>query len=338
MDITGERRVGFVIAALLAAGSAPSAEERLQQAKAFVEAVQYVKALKAVEAGLDQGATSHATLVGLYELGATLNAALDKGPAAEQFFALLLTIEPGYELSRDLPPRTRTLFFAAKNKVASQVLEPVVERPTPSTLVFKLPKRPLLVPTTAKLKATFRGEVIEAKSELVDGVATFKVPEGDVEWALELSSATGVLRVVSGRSIIETPKPVKSELTPPPPPPLKVTTVARPWAPATGIVLVSVAVAAAIAGGVTAGLSTDARSQLANAPRDQEGVITSITQQRAAQLDQSVTSFGVAAYALFGVAAAAGIVGVIVLAIGPGEELPVSLGLGLGQASLALAF
>lgn len=330
--------MGFVIAMLLTAGPAQlTAADRLQQAKTFMEAVQYAKALKAVEAGLEEGATDHPTLVGLYELGATLNAALDRGPKAEEFFALLLTIEPGYELSRDLPPRTRTLFFAAKSKVAGQVLEPVVERPIPSKLVFKLPPRPLLVPTTAKLSAKFRGTPLEEKRPLVNGAASFTVPEGDLEWTLELSNEEGVLRVVSGKSIIEPPKEAQLELPPPPPPPTTVVTAARPWVPVTGIVLISVGVASAIAGGVTAGLSIDARSMLSNATRDADGVVTSLTQARAAELDREVKTFGTTAYALFGVAAAAVAGGIVVLAIGPGER-PVTLGIGPGRLSMAFAF
>ncbi len=49
-------------------------------------------------------------------------------------------------------------------------------------------------------------------------------------------------------------------------------------------------------------------------------------------------TFGIAAYALFGVAALTGIAGIIVLAIGPGEEVPVGFRLGVGQASLAFSF
>lgn len=330
----------FVALALSAVLAAQPPAQRLAEARRLVDDLQYEKALKAVDAALAQGDIDHETLVGLYELAGIAYATLDKTAKAKESFQQLLSIAPEYQLSKNLPPRTRTPFFEAKTWLGnvspvSASVEPVRAGGVVTELVIVVKDNALVAARSTRVTLSVPGKAVETLALKLEGKrASTPVGAPTVAWKVEVLGDKGVLHVASGEA-----KPVEV-ISPPPPPPV-VTAAGGTWKRTTGIVLGAAGLAALVGGGVFGWLSADARARISSAERDMNGTVTGITQVQAAQLDAAARSNATIANALFiagGVLAASGL-GLIIFGGGDAQAEPaVSLLLSPAGATLSGRF
>ncbi len=312
----------LVLSLVVTAASPPS--QRLAEAKQLVEDLQYDKALKAVDAALAQNVEiDRDTLRGLYELAAISAATLDRPARAREAFSVLLSLVPDYQLSKNLPPRTRTPFFEARswaenNPPLSVQVEPTRNAQRITALALTVKDNPLVPARSVRItlgRAGREDQVVTLKLEAHQ--ATVAVDAPAVKWKVEVLGDKGVLHVATGEA--RPPEPVV-ELLPPPLPPLAGTQGAAGggWARTAGIVVGAVGAAALVGGGIVGGLSADARARIARAERDAAGVVTGLTQRQASELDAAAITQAKIANGLFvagGVLAAAG-VGLILIDLG----------------------
>ncbi|MEW5739846.1 MAG: hypothetical protein AB1938_13020 [Myxococcota bacterium] len=153
----------FTSLTLLLVLAAPTPAQRLADAKKLANELQYEQALKVLSTALDQARdVDHETLVGLYALSGVCYSAVEKPAKAREAFQRLLTIAPDYELSKDLPPRTRTPFFEAKtwleqNPAISVKVEPEREGPAVKGLGISVTENALLPPKSVRVAVTVGG-------------------------------------------------------------------------------------------------------------------------------------------------------------------------------------
>lgn len=302
------------------AAPAPAATEpaqRLKDARKLVEDLKYEQALKLVTVTLDQAKDmDRDTLVGLYELSAIASAAVDKGSKAKVAFQYLLTLEPDYELSKNLPPRTRTPFFEAKTwlsgtKPVGATVEADADEVQVKALKISVTSNDLVPARTVRVALVTPGG--ESTKQLPVQAAPLTVDVGArfARYTVEVLGDKGVLFVVSGDAA-----PVKMDAPPvvTEAPPVGVTALGpsggRGWMRPTGITLGAAGVAALIGGGVLGFLSTSARNTIANAEKNSAGVVVGITEREAQALDAQARTFALVANVLFvagGVLAATGV-------------------------------
>lgn len=289
--------------ALLLLAAAPSPAQRLTDARRLMNELQYEQALKTATAALDQAKdVDRDTLVGLYEFSGIAWAAVDKPAKAKDAFQRLLSLAPDYQLSKDLPPRTRTPFFEAKtwvdaNGAVSVQVEAVREAGQVKELRISVADNALVPARAVRVGLTVEGRAEPAaRLPVTSGRATLEVGAPAVQWAVEVLGDKGVLRAASGESV---PPVVAPPVTAPRPLPAVAASAAPGWLRPAGLAVGGAGLAALVAGGVLGYLSFDARSQLASAERNMAGVVTGLTERQAAQLDQSARTFALVANALF---------------------------------------
>ena len=305
------------LALAVAMAAAPTPTQRLNDARKLVEDLQYEQALKTLNAALDQSReVDHETLVGLYLISGVAWAALDKPAKAKEAFQRLLSIEPGYELSKDLPPRTRTPFFEAKTWLSGTTpvtlkVEPVRDGPTITTLNVLVTDNALVPARQVRFTLTVPGRTLTSVDlSLEKGRASVPVGAPSASWTAEVMGEKGVLRADAGDVA---PLPVAAA-----PPPLATTPSpevqqapgSTGWMRPTGIAVGVAGLAALAAGGVFGFLSQDARTKIASATKNDMGIVTGITEREAQQLDQQARTYALVANILLvsgGVLAATGI-------------------------------
>jgi hypothetical protein len=303
--------------ALVLVLAAPSPAQRLADARKLVDELQYEQALKTLNVAIDQAKdVDRETLIGLYALSGIAWSATDKAPKAKEAFQRLLSIDPGYELSKDLPPRTRTPFFEAKTWLAGTTpvaakVEPARAGEAVTALEITVTDNALVAARALRvtLQVPGQGEVTSTP-KLDKGHATVPVGAPSARWTVEVLGDKGVLSVATGEA---TPIEVAPLVTPPPMPQVQAPAPAptnRGWMRPTGVTLGVAGLAALAAGGVFGFLSSDARSQISSAQKNEQGVVTGITEREAAQLDAQARTYATVANVLFisgGVLAATGI-------------------------------
>jgi hypothetical protein len=316
--------LALILAATVAAApSSPSPQ--VAEARRLVDALEYDKALKVIDAAFAQGGLEREAQVSLYELSAIAWATLGKSAKAKEAFQALLSLAPDFQLSKNLPPRTRTPFFEAKTWLAgaspvSADVEPVRDGAALNELVVTVKDNALVTARSLRVTLTGSGAPGEPRPFALDGKRAV-IPLGGsavAAWKVEVLGDRGVLHVALGEARAPNvsaarPPPELLPLPPPPPAAALVTPAEAPpraWMRPTGVVVGAAGVAALLGGGLFGFLSSDARAKVVDAERDPMGVVTGITQREAAEYDAAARSNATIANVLFvtgGVLAASGL-------------------------------
>lgn len=291
----------LLVSLVLSAPVAPaplSPAQRLADARRLVDDLQYDKAVKVIEAALTQTGMERDTLISLYELAGISYATLDKPAKAKEAFQQLLSLSPEFQLSKDLPPRTRTPFFEAKTwlsetKPVSIAVTPLVENGRLAGLAIDVIDNALVVVKAVRVTITPPGGQAETQTLALEGKhATTPLGENGAAYTIDAINDRGVLATAKGEA-----RPVVAE-----PVGLKTAAPASPsltWQATTGILL-GVAGVVTLIGGSAAGLaSSNARTRITQAERSPTGVVVGLTQREAAQLDASARSTALVANVLF---------------------------------------
>jgi hypothetical protein len=306
---------GALIVSLVLEASVAS--QKLAEAKKLADELQYDRAVKVIDAGLAQPEIDRDTLLGLYELAAISWANLDKPAKAREAFQILLSLKPEYELSKDLPPRTRTPFFEAKTWLAGTApvsvdVQSIVEGGKLTGLSIVVTDNALVKVKGLRVTLTpADGPAQVLTPALQGGRATAPLDEAGAAWRVEALGDRGALVVTSGEAKRYVPPVVA-------PPPVEVVKAPEPapvrWQQTAAFVVGAVGLVGTI-GGVAAGLvSSQARARIANADRNSMGVVTGLTQREAAQLDATARTSGLVANVLM-IAGGALLAGGVVLFI-----------------------
>lgn len=331
----------LLLAGVLAAAPLTAAQ-RLTEARRHADELHYDRAARSAEAGLAQPDIDRATLVGLFQVAGLSWAALDKPAKAKESFQYLLSLEPAFELSKDLPPRTRTPFFEAKSWLSQTT--PVGVKVTPFVAEGRLVSLDIVVTDnellrvkSARITLTPAGGAAEQEPLRLENLkASVAVSPQGTKWRVELFGDRGVLADVQGEA-------TKPEAPPPPPPIVKVpppvvsTAPSLRWARTVGWVT-AIGAGAAAAGGVGAALvSSGARTRISTAARDEQNVVIGMTQLEASRLDAQARLMAAVANALFisaGVLAA----GAVVFFTLGADATPVAVGVGPASVTASVSF
>ncbi|MBL8922803.1 MAG: hypothetical protein JNJ54_28395 [Myxococcaceae bacterium] len=326
----------LVVTLVLHASAAP---QKLAEAKKLADELQYDRAVKVIDAGLAQPEIDRDTLLGLYELAALSWANLDKPAKAREAFQLLLSLKPDYELSKDLPPRTRTPFFEAKTWLAGTTpvsvdVQSIVEAGKLTGLSIVVMDNVLVKVKAVRVTITPPGGAAQTLTPpLQVGRATVALGEDGGAWRVDLQGERGVLLSSMGET--------KRYLPPVVAPPVEVVKAPQPpptkWQQTAGFVVGAVGLVGTI-GGVAAGLvSSQARARIATSERNPMGVVTGLTQREAAQLDATARTTGLVANVLLiaGGALLAG--GVVLFILGLPADAPASASLSVTPGGLVFS-
>lgn len=316
--------------AVLVAGATPGAQG-LAKARALFDDFQLAKVKGAVNEALQEPGLDTPTLISLYELEGLSAATLGDGASARAAFARLLTLDPAREPPRDLPPKGRTFFFAARTLAQREALELTAQVPERTggfiegvAVTFK---RSALLPAVA-VRFTVSIDEGAPTSTVVPltgaDQASLPVHGKRVKWSAALLGAReAVLRVVEREEL----PPVEA---PPAPPPVAVTAPApapvATWVRPVGLTLGAVGLAAVGTGVAFGVMANDARAKLAQPNVDANGVVQGLTQVEAQRLDQAALTNAAIANTLFIAGGAVTVTGALMWLLGPrAEAAPVAL-------------
>lgn len=333
--------MGLHILLVLVSAAPLAAPQRLTEARRHMDELHYDKAARSAEAGLQQPDIDHQTLVGLFQVAGISWAALDKPAKAKESFQYLLSLEPGFELSKDLPPRMRTPFFEAKSWLAQTT--PVAAKVTPFVAEGRLVSLDIVVTDnellrvkSARITLTPVGGAPEQEPLRLENLkASVAVNPQGTKWRVELFGDRGVLGDVQGEA-------TKPEAPPPPPPIVKAppavsTTPSLRWARTVGWVT-AIGAGVTAGGGVAAALvSSGARTRISTAARDDQNVVIGMTQVEASRLDAQARLMATLANALFISAGVLAASAVVFFTLGA-DSTPVAVGIGPGSVSASISF
>ncbi|MBK7858815.1 MAG: hypothetical protein IPJ65_09385 [Archangiaceae bacterium] len=313
----------------------------MERARALLEDLSYDKALKQVELALEQERVDRETLVALYEIEAVCWANLSKPARATESFRRLLTLSPGFVLSRDNPPRVRTPYFEAKEWVDKNgALVPVLEKVDSRdgrvrALTFWLGRDPLrqLKALNLELEAAGAQEVAHPAPKVMRFTVPVVAVAAAVKYRLELIGARGaVLGVLVGEAKAEalpalpppTVRPEARVAALPPAPAVAATEAPRSRAKmGVGVVLTVAGVVGLAAGGYFGVQAASARQRLLSVTTDADGAVIGMTQAEARLLDSRATTGAVIADGLLvggGVLAALGLTLMVIDLASAGPE------------------
>jgi hypothetical protein len=327
--------------------------QKLTEARQLADEFKFDKALKAVDAALLLPELDRETLLALYELGGVVAANLDKPAKARDYFTLLLTVAPEHQLSKNLPPRTRTPYFEARSKVTSLGSLALSAGPATrvdgrvQTLTFTAHDSPVLAARAVRVRLELDGAAPITQTVKLDASkrAVIAAVGLRVKWVAELlGDRNAVLEVVSRDEQPAPPPKLVADLPPPPLPPAQVTAVTATtpgWLKPTGLVVGGLGVAALGVGAAFGVLSSNARSTIANAAKNDQGLVVGLSQASAASLGvTAVTDATIANGLLIGGAAltATGLVMTIVASVQGSAPPPVSMLIGPSGVAVAGRF
>lgn len=110
-------------------GTAWAAAPTLDQAEKELRALEYTKAIRTARAVLDRGGNDPKMLKRIYALLGQALAATGQEKQAKALFSLLLALDPGFQLGRDLSPKIRAPLVKAQEDWASRPGLTAVHRP-----------------------------------------------------------------------------------------------------------------------------------------------------------------------------------------------------------------
>jgi hypothetical protein len=321
----------FAPALALAAANAP-----LEQARGRADELDYAGALKLLDAALEVPGNERAQLLEIYELQGVSWATVGKADKARTAFRALLVLDPSHALAGAQPPRVKTPFYEAKDwvtRAGALTLEgvPVKSGDTVGALTVKVPKDGLGLARALSVHVDVNGTRRDEQVALDDAVrsATIKVDSKNYNWWAEVLGDHEAVLLRSGSvetpNVVEAPKvadaPVAPVMVPAvkdaPPPVGAGQRVAGALIGGAGVVALGV-------GAVLGGLSADARGQIANAARDDQGNVIGITQRRASELDAQARDFGLAANFLMIGGAVVAATGLVLVIFAPSEAVRVA--------------
>jgi hypothetical protein len=314
-----------------------AANAPLEQARARADDLDYAGALKLLDGALEVPNNERQALLDIYELQGVCWATLGKTDKAMTAFKTLLVLDPAHTLAGAQPPRVKTPFYEAKEWAAKA--GPVQLLPAPEkrgdvveSLTVTVPKDGLNLARGVAVHAVVSGEPVDARAALSDTTrsATVKIDAKGFKWWAEVTGDRGAVLLRLGThdapNVVEAPKdvPVAVPIAPQPQVQQQAQAPRGTGQRVAGALIGGAGVAAAGVGIVLGALSVDARSQIANATKDDQGNVVGITQRKAADLDAQARSFGLAGNILMiggGVVAATGLV---VLITAPSDSVAVA--------------
>ena len=298
----------------LARGQTPNPD--LPQARLLLEELRYSEAATALEAARARPGNDRATLLEILELQGVVAGMLRQQVKARTAFQALLSLAPDHQLVGDYAPRVMTPYFEARgwvDEIGALRLEPAPVEKTDASierLAVRLPSDPLQLGRVVRFHVRLDTAPWSAQEAPVEnGEASVAVRAGQVQWWVELldenqavlttiGSAQAPLTEITVRaqSLAEALKrgPEEKTLTP---------------MRTTGYVLLGAAAASGVAGGLFGLRSSSARSELKDAPVDEQGLTIGLTQRQAQALDEKARSSARLANVLFGVAGVTAIAG-----------------------------
>ena len=107
-------RVLSLAIVLALAGRAAADSPKLAQARDEIEKVHYDRAQTLLVEALQEGGNSPSALAEIYRLAASTAVVLEHADVGEQYYRRWLALDPHAELSRDVAPKLREPFVAAK--------------------------------------------------------------------------------------------------------------------------------------------------------------------------------------------------------------------------------
>ncbi|MBS1152272.1 MAG: uncharacterized protein H6Q89_3970 [Myxococcaceae bacterium] len=195
------------------AGPNPSLEKA---AKALGE-LNYVEANRAVDAALKLPGNDRETLLKIFELQAIVLATLNQSARATQVFEQLLSLNPGFALTGNHPPRVSTAFYEARawaekqGALEARPLDALLEPGNVKAVRVEVTKDPAKL--VKKVRFHFAGA--QVVSPVVAGIASAapKPPAAEVSWWAQLlgdrdAVLTEVASAAEPRKETAPPKPV----------------------------------------------------------------------------------------------------------------------------------
>ena len=325
---------------------------RVAEARKLIDDLELEAAVKVLEAAERMEGNERAALVEIHTLQGIAWGTLGKDAKARDSFRKLCMIEPEATLPRDQPPRVRTPFFEAKEWSSSN--GPLTATPSVDlgdglvrTVKVTLDKDPMRLARSVRFHLKLEGVEQVLEAPIAAGKASVPVGKTSASWWAEvLSERKGVLvEVASAQKPREewtvAPAPVLAAapaLSAPVPTARVVAPVSGGWRRPTGVVLAGAGVVAAGVGMALGLESNGARAKVTNAPRDEVGRITTLTQRDAAALETAARTQATVANVLFGVGGALAVAGVVLIIVGPSGEPVVALSPAPGGIALTGAF
>ncbi|MBL8920124.1 MAG: hypothetical protein JNJ54_14760 [Myxococcaceae bacterium] len=343
-------RVLAVTAAVVAfwvAAAAPN--PKIGEGRKLLEDLELEKAARTLAAAESQAGNDRAQVLEILELQAVVYGTMNKEAKARDAFRELLTLNPGFKLPPEHPPRVRTPFYEAKEWVAQN--EPLKLEQTATTeagvttLTLSVKKDLLRLVKKARFVLTDGPAPQVREAALEAGLAKTTVEAPKLGWTIQVLGARDAIVIELGPFTHEVPTgaPVSVEQTRAEGNEGVSTAASAPASPSplrpVGYALFGAGVVAAGVGVVFGVLANGARARVTGATQDGQGLITSLTQRQAQTLEQQARSQAVLANVLFGVGGALAAAGVVLFFVGaPTSEAPVSLTIAPGGVVVTGAF
>lgn len=144
-------RVIAIVCALAYAAEADSA--KLEQARQAIEGVRYDEAQRLLVAALEGGANPPAVLQEIYKLSANTAVVLGQADAGEQYYRRWLALDPGATLGKDISPKLRGPFDAAKAYIGAHGrFDVTAARSSATEAVFEIVSDPLAMARSVRLE------------------------------------------------------------------------------------------------------------------------------------------------------------------------------------------
>ncbi len=311
-----------------------AAPATVAEARRLIDDLELDAALKSLEVAEKREGNDRETMQEIFTLQAISYGLLGKEAKTRDAFRRLLMIAPSVTLSTDLPPRVRTPFFEAKDWVSTNgplTAVPGVELGDGLVRSVKVTVEKDVLRLARAVRFHFKVNSVEQTLEVPLSAGKAQTPVGKSTatwWAEVLNERRGVLIDVASA---EKPREEWTGVAPSAVSTAPVNVEAAPfaerngWRRPTGIALAGAGAVGAIVGVVFGAQASSARASVTNAPRDELGRVTTLTQREAAALESTARSQATVANVLFGVGGALAAGGVVLIILGPSSEPVVAL-------------
>lgn len=341
--------VGSVV--LLAAIVSAAPNPKIAEGRKQLEDLELEKAARTLAAAEAVPGNERAQVLELLELQAIVFGTMNKEPKARDAFRQLLTLNPEFKLSGDLPPRVRTPFYEAKDWVAENAplqLEPgATTGPKVTALSVLVKKDTLRLVKKARFVLTEGPAPLTREVAIEAGAAKVALEAAKVAWRVELLGKRDEVLLELGPFTHEgTEKPapvaaadaaqVKPVETPAVTTPANQPQSTAGWLRPAGYAAAGAGVVA-IGVGVAFGLlSSGTRARVTGAMSNEAGVITGLTQRDAAAAEAQARQQATIANVLFGVGGSLVAAGVVLFFVGA-PAAPARVSIGFSPTSLVVS-